>query len=91
MPEVELTAGTIDYEDTGGEGPVLVLLGGGLDGRVGVGSGRRRPARAITAASCRPCPLGAHRQADAPRRRPLAERLRRGWSASCSSASTCAT
>ncbi len=28
MPEIELTAGTIDYEDTGGDGPVLVLLGG---------------------------------------------------------------
>lgn len=28
MPEVELTAGVIDYEDTGGAGPVLVLLGG---------------------------------------------------------------
>jgi pimeloyl-ACP methyl ester carboxylesterase len=30
MLEIELTAGTIEYEDTGGEGPVLVLLGGGL-------------------------------------------------------------
>ena len=28
MPELELSAGTIDYEDSGGEGPVLVLLGG---------------------------------------------------------------
>ena len=28
MPELELTAGVIDYEDTGGGGPVLVLLGG---------------------------------------------------------------
>jgi pimeloyl-ACP methyl ester carboxylesterase len=28
MPEVELTAGTIEYEDTGGDGPVLVLLAG---------------------------------------------------------------
>jgi pimeloyl-ACP methyl ester carboxylesterase len=28
MPELELTAGVIDYEDTGGSGPVLVLLGG---------------------------------------------------------------
>ena len=35
MPEIELTAGTIEYEDTGGDGPVLVLLGGGLmDARV---------------------------------------------------------
>jgi hypothetical protein len=28
MPAVALTAGTIDYEDTGGHGPVIVLLGG---------------------------------------------------------------
>jgi pimeloyl-ACP methyl ester carboxylesterase len=28
MPEIELTAGTIEYDDTGGDGPVLVLLGG---------------------------------------------------------------
>jgi len=28
MPELELTAGVIDYEDTKGDGPVLVLLGG---------------------------------------------------------------
>ncbi|MEA2215149.1 MAG: hypothetical protein QOK19_710, partial [Solirubrobacteraceae bacterium] len=35
MPELELTAGTIDYTDSGGEGPVLVLLGGlVMDGSV---------------------------------------------------------
>ncbi len=28
MTEIELSAGTIDYEDTGGDGPVLVLLHG---------------------------------------------------------------
>ena len=28
MPDLELTAGVIDYQDTGGQGPVLVLLGG---------------------------------------------------------------
>ena len=28
MQEIELSAGTIDYEDTGGDGPVLVLLQG---------------------------------------------------------------
>ncbi len=28
MPAVELSAGTIEYEDTGGEGPVIVLLHG---------------------------------------------------------------
>ena len=26
MPDVELSAGTIAYEDTGGDGPVVVLL-----------------------------------------------------------------
>src|ERR1700716_4291674 len=35
MPELELTAGVIEYEDTGGGGPVLVLLGGlAMDGSV---------------------------------------------------------
>src|SRR5437016_3870013 len=35
MPELELTAGVIDYEDSGGAGPVLVLLGGlVMDGSV---------------------------------------------------------
>ncbi|MFG3101318.1 alpha/beta fold hydrolase [Streptomyces sp. NPDC048182] len=28
MPSIELSAGTVDYEDTGGEGPVVVLLHG---------------------------------------------------------------
>ncbi|CAL9409415.1 alpha/beta fold hydrolase [Streptomyces sp. Tu 3180] len=28
MPEIELSAGTVEYEDTGGEGPVVVLLHG---------------------------------------------------------------
>ncbi|MFH9413659.1 alpha/beta fold hydrolase [Streptomyces rochei] len=28
MPDIRLTAGTIEYEDTGGEGPVVVLLHG---------------------------------------------------------------
>jgi hypothetical protein len=28
MPEVELSAGTIEYEDTGGDGPALILLHG---------------------------------------------------------------
>ncbi|SEL77930.1 alpha/beta fold hydrolase [Nonomuraea pusilla] len=28
MPEIELSAGTLDYEDTGGDGPVVVLLHG---------------------------------------------------------------
>ena len=33
MPKVELRAGTIEYQDTGGDGPVVVLLGGlAMDG-----------------------------------------------------------
>src|SRR3954454_6586127 len=28
MPEIDVTAGTIEYEDTGGDGPTLVLLHG---------------------------------------------------------------
>ncbi|MEQ8146725.1 alpha/beta fold hydrolase [Streptomyces sp. OP7] len=28
MPEIELSAGTVEYKDTGGEGPVVVLLHG---------------------------------------------------------------
>jgi hypothetical protein len=28
MNQIELSAGTIDYEDTGGDGPTLVLLRG---------------------------------------------------------------
>jgi len=28
MPEIELAAGTIEYQDTGGDGPVLVFLHG---------------------------------------------------------------
>src|SRR4051794_30418030 len=35
MGEVELSAGTIEYQDTGGEGPVIVLLHGlAMDGSV---------------------------------------------------------
>jgi pimeloyl-ACP methyl ester carboxylesterase len=35
MATVELTAGPLDYEDSGGDGPVLVFLGGVLmDGSV---------------------------------------------------------
>lgn len=33
MPEVEVTAGTIDYEDTGGEGPPMVFIHGLSDSR----------------------------------------------------------
>ncbi len=59
MPAVELTAGTIDYEDTGTDGPVLVLLGGVLmDGSVWdpVVADLRRDHRCVVPT----LPLGAH-------------------------------
>ncbi|HEU4702414.1 MAG TPA: alpha/beta hydrolase [Conexibacter sp.] len=35
MPEIELSAGTIEYDDTGGDGPVVLLLHGvSIDGSV---------------------------------------------------------
>ena len=35
MPEIDLTAGPIAYEDTGGDGPTLVFLHGlAMDGTV---------------------------------------------------------
>jgi pimeloyl-ACP methyl ester carboxylesterase len=61
MPELELQAGTIDYEDTGAEGPVLVLLGGlVMDGSVWdpMLADLRRDHRCIVPT----LPLGAHRR-----------------------------
>ncbi|MEU7892234.1 alpha/beta hydrolase [Nonomuraea sp. NPDC049152] len=61
MPEIELSAGTIDYEDTGGEGPVLVFLHGvTIDGSVWrqVVADLRRDHRCV----CPTLPLGAHRR-----------------------------
>ena len=61
MPELELTAGTIEYEDTGGEGPVLVLLGGiAMDATVWdpLVSDLRHDHRIIVPT----LPLGAHRR-----------------------------
>src|SRR5437660_9771451 len=61
MPELELTAGVIDYEDTGGSGPVLVLLGGlVMDGTVWdpVVAELRGEHRCIVPT----LPLGAHRR-----------------------------
>jgi pimeloyl-ACP methyl ester carboxylesterase len=61
MPQVELSAGTVEYEDSGGEGPVLVLVHGLLmDGR------QWRKVVAELGAECR-CvlpvlPMGAHRR-----------------------------
>jgi pimeloyl-ACP methyl ester carboxylesterase len=61
MPELELTAGTISYEDTGGHGPVLVLLGGVvMNGSVWdpMVDDLRRDHRCIVPT----LPLGAHRR-----------------------------
>jgi pimeloyl-ACP methyl ester carboxylesterase len=61
MPELELSAGTIDYEDTGGAGPVLVLLGGVvMDGSVWdlLLEDLRRDHRCVVPT----LPLGAHRR-----------------------------
>jgi pimeloyl-ACP methyl ester carboxylesterase len=62
MPEIELTAGTIEYEDTAGDGPVLVLLGGlVMDGSVWdpLVDDLRRDHRCVVPT----LPLGAHRKA----------------------------
>jgi pimeloyl-ACP methyl ester carboxylesterase len=61
MPTVELTAGTIDYQDTGGDGPLLVLLAGVLmDGSVWdpVVADLQRDHRCVVPT----LPLGAHRR-----------------------------
>ncbi len=61
MAQVELSAGTIDYDDTGGDGPVLVLLHGLLmdatvwDPVLEQLGGRYRCVRPTL-------PLGAHRR-----------------------------
>jgi pimeloyl-ACP methyl ester carboxylesterase len=61
MPTVELSAGTIDYEDTGGDGPVIVLLHGLImDGSLWrhVVADLRGDYRCVLPT----LPLGAHRQ-----------------------------
>jgi pimeloyl-ACP methyl ester carboxylesterase len=61
MAELELTAGTIEYEDSGGDGPVLVLLAGGaMDGSVWdpVVEQLRGEFRCVVPT----LPLGAHRK-----------------------------
>jgi pimeloyl-ACP methyl ester carboxylesterase len=62
MPEVELSAGTIDYDDTGGLGPVAVLLHGvTMDGSLWrhVVANLRSDFRCVAPT----LPLGAHRRA----------------------------
>ena len=61
MQEIELSAGTIDYEDTGGDGPVLVLLQGvAMNGSLwrGVVSELRHDHRCVVPT----LPLGGHRR-----------------------------
>jgi pimeloyl-ACP methyl ester carboxylesterase len=61
VPEVELTAGTIEYEDTGGSGPVVVLVHGLLmDGSLWrhVVADLRSGHRCVVPT----LPLGGHRQ-----------------------------
>jgi pimeloyl-ACP methyl ester carboxylesterase len=61
MPEVQLSAGTIEYEDTGGDGPVLVLTHGlVMDGSVWreVVADLRSDYRCVLPT----LPLGAHRR-----------------------------
>jgi pimeloyl-ACP methyl ester carboxylesterase len=60
MPEVELSAGTIEYDDTGGDGPALVLLHGlAMNGSLwrGVVEELRGEHRCIVPT----LPLGGHR------------------------------
>ncbi|WP_199572587.1 alpha/beta fold hydrolase [Streptomyces murinus] len=61
MPEIELSAGTIDYEDTGGDDPVIVLVHGlGFDESVwsGVTEALRPDFRVLVPV----LPLGSHRR-----------------------------
>jgi pimeloyl-ACP methyl ester carboxylesterase len=61
MPELTLTAGTIEFEDTGGEGPVLLLL----HGLMMDGSLWRKVLRELDGHRCviPVLPLGGHRRA----------------------------
>ncbi len=62
MFEIELSAGTIEYEDTGGDGPVVVLLHGvAMDGSLwrNVVADLREDHRCVVPV----LPLGGHRWA----------------------------
>ena len=91
MPEIELSAGTIEYEDTGGDGaPVVVLLHGLADGRARLAPRRRRSCAPTHRCIVPTLPLGAHRP-DAPPTPTSRCAARRGSSPSSSTRSTCAT
>src|SRR5688572_27157932 len=60
MPEIDLSAGTLEYDDTGGDGPAIVFLGGLFIGRTmwrSVVADLRRGHRCVVPE----LPLGAHR------------------------------
>jgi pimeloyl-ACP methyl ester carboxylesterase len=60
MPSIDLSAGTIEYDDSGGDGPVAVLCGGLAIGRSlwdGVVAGLRDEMRCVVPV----LPWGAHR------------------------------
>jgi pimeloyl-ACP methyl ester carboxylesterase len=84
MSEVELSAGTIEYSDSGGDGPVLVFLHGvAMDGSVGapVIADLRRDHRCVVPT----VPLGADRR---PMRRD-ADLFLRGFISSTGHSATC--
>src|SRR5215467_9029248 len=62
MSEIELSAGTIEYEDTGGDGPVLVMLHG-LMMDASLWDGPIADLRAEYRCVVPTLPLGAHRRA----------------------------
>ncbi|HEV2240204.1 MAG TPA: alpha/beta hydrolase [Streptosporangiaceae bacterium] len=62
MHEIELSAGTIEYEDTGGDGPVLVMLHG-LMMDASLWDGPIADLRAEYRCVAPTLPLGAHRRA----------------------------
>jgi pimeloyl-ACP methyl ester carboxylesterase len=62
MSEIELSAGTIEYEDTGGDGPVLVMLHG-LMMDASLWDGPITDLRAGYRCVAPTLPLGAHRRA----------------------------
>jgi pimeloyl-ACP methyl ester carboxylesterase len=62
MSEIELSAGTVEYEDTGGDGPVLVLLHG-LMMDASLWDGPIADLRAGHRCVAPTLPLGAHRRA----------------------------
>jgi pimeloyl-ACP methyl ester carboxylesterase len=62
MSEIELSAGTIEYEDTGGHGPVLVMLHG-LMMDASLWDGPIADLRARYRCVAPTLPLGAHRRA----------------------------